>query len=193
MVRLATENLVDGRVARYDDTFNPRAFGDLMQQWGTSTVLIESGGWEGDPEKQHLRLANFVGILAALDAIATGAHADVSTDWYESLPFNGRAATDLVLRGGTVVAPGLPPYRADLAVDYADASRLLGPRIRDVGDLREAVGRRVLAIDGLYAHIDPAGRGVVGPVERIVVRAGPESDARLVWVIEDGGPLRPDH
>src|SRR5688500_145188 len=37
---LATE--IPGRVAKYDDTFNPRAFGDLMQQWGTSTVLIES-------------------------------------------------------------------------------------------------------------------------------------------------------
>ncbi|HSH44794.1 MAG TPA: serine hydrolase, partial [Longimicrobiales bacterium] len=78
VVRLGVEPVVEGRVARYDDTFNPRAFGDLMQQWGTSTVLIESGGWAGDPEKQHLRLANFVGILAALDAIATGAYDDVN-------------------------------------------------------------------------------------------------------------------
>ena len=43
---------ISGRIARYDDTFNPRAFGDLMQQWGTSTPL-ESARWPGDPEKQR--------------------------------------------------------------------------------------------------------------------------------------------
>ncbi|HEV2131764.1 MAG TPA: M14 family zinc carboxypeptidase, partial [Longimicrobiaceae bacterium] len=55
VVREAAEPLVGGHVTRYDDSFNPRAFGDLMQSWGTSTVLIESGGWAGDPEKQYLR------------------------------------------------------------------------------------------------------------------------------------------
>jgi hypothetical protein len=40
VIRVAAEPLVAGHVTRYDDTFNPRAFGDLMQSWGTSTVLI---------------------------------------------------------------------------------------------------------------------------------------------------------
>lgn len=54
---LATDfgHAVGGRIARYDDTFNPRAFGDMMQAWGTSTVLIESGALTGDPQKQRLR------------------------------------------------------------------------------------------------------------------------------------------
>ena len=65
---------IQGRIAKYDDTFNPRAFGDLMQQWGTSTVLIESGALPGDPEKQRLRALNVAGILGALDAIATGSY-----------------------------------------------------------------------------------------------------------------------
>jgi hypothetical protein len=34
---------IPGRIAKYDDTYNPGAFGDLMQEWGTGTVLIESG------------------------------------------------------------------------------------------------------------------------------------------------------
>ena len=51
-IRTAVEPLVPGHIARYDDTFNPRAFGNLMQSWGTSTVLIESGGWQNNPEKQ---------------------------------------------------------------------------------------------------------------------------------------------
>jgi hypothetical protein len=37
------EREIPGRVARYDETFDPRAFGEYMQRRGTSTVLIESG------------------------------------------------------------------------------------------------------------------------------------------------------
>ena len=33
-----------GQVGRYNDEFEPRAFGDNMQKWGTSTILIETGG-----------------------------------------------------------------------------------------------------------------------------------------------------
>jgi N-acyl-D-amino-acid deacylase len=198
VLRLAVDSLVDGRIARYDDAFNPRAFGDLMQQWGTSTVLVESGGWDGDPEKQHLRLANFVGILAALDAIASGAYLDVSPEWYRSLPFNGRAATDLVLRGGYVVAPGAGGsaarrvFRADVAVQYSDASRWTGPRIDDLGDLRETMARRSLDIDGLFVHIEGGNDRLLGPVRRVVVRSGADAAAPVVWIVGDGGAARPD-
>src|SRR5690606_41600774 len=46
---------VPGGVAKYDDTYSPRSFGDNFQSWGTRTVLIESGGYKGDPEKQFIR------------------------------------------------------------------------------------------------------------------------------------------
>jgi beta-lactamase class A len=196
VMRLAVDSILDGRLARYDDSFNPRAFGDLMQQWGTSTVLVESGGWDGDPEKQHLRMANFVAILSALDALASGTYAQVSPAWYRSLPFNGRPLTDLILRGGHVVlssgAPGAGTprsYRADLAVQYADPSRWIGPRVDEVGDLQEATARRTLDIDGLYAHME--GGGPLGPVRRIVVRQGPSPADPAVWIITDGGAIRP--
>lgn len=35
--------VIPGQVAMYDDAFNPRAFGDLVQTWGTSTVLYRVG------------------------------------------------------------------------------------------------------------------------------------------------------
>ncbi len=49
------QTIIPGQVGRYDDTFEPRAFGDNMQKWGTSTILIESGGLVNDPEKQFIR------------------------------------------------------------------------------------------------------------------------------------------
>jgi hypothetical protein len=88
VMRVAADPLVDGRVTRYDDAYNGQAFGDAMQSWGTSTVLVETGSWEGDADKEYLRQVNFVLLLVALDAIATGSfeHADVRE--YDSLPGN---------------------------------------------------------------------------------------------------------
>jgi hypothetical protein len=94
VMRVAAEPLVDGRVNRYDDTYNPHAFGDAMQSWGTSTVLLETGGWEGDSEKEYLRQVNFVLLLAALDAIASGSYALADLQAYESLPPSRGAANE---------------------------------------------------------------------------------------------------
>lgn len=64
--------LAVGRIARYDDAFEPRAFGDYFQSLGTSTLLIESGHWIRDPYKEEIRKLNVIGILAALWHIAGG-------------------------------------------------------------------------------------------------------------------------
>lgn len=191
VVRRAVEPLVPGHVTRYDDTYNPRAFGDAMQGWGTSTVLIESGGWRDDPEKQYLRRANFVALLSALDAIATGAYAAADPAAYRGLPENGPRVGDLLVRGGMLVAPGVEPYRADVRVDYADALARRGGRIVDVGDL-EGVGaaRDTLDAAGLFVHFAPGAPEVDAPAV-FTVRRGREVGSPAVWVVEGGAPQRP--
>ena len=150
VVAEAVEPMVGGHIARYDDTFNPRAFGDLMAAWGASAVLIESGGWAGDPQKQYLRRVNFVAILTVLDAIATGRYAEVGTRAYHRLPPNGRRPPDLLIRGGTLAAPGLPPLRADILVEYDQPLRRQGGRIIDLGDLDGFEALDTLHVDGLF-------------------------------------------
>jgi len=59
----ALQTVIPGQVGKYDDTFEPRAFGDNIQKWGTSTILIESGGYTDDPEKQFIRQLNFMAII----------------------------------------------------------------------------------------------------------------------------------
>lgn len=88
LMRMAADSLVDGRVTRYDDTWNSQAFGDAMQSWGTATVLVETGHWENDPDKESLRRANFALLLLALDAIATGSYSNADVREYETLPDN---------------------------------------------------------------------------------------------------------
>jgi hypothetical protein len=179
VVRGAAEPLVAGHITRYNDTFNPRAFGDLMQSWGTSTVLIESGGWRNDPEKQHLRRVNFVALLTALDAIATGAYATVDPAPYETLPENGSPVNDLLVRGPVIVAPGLEPYRADVMIQFADPLALRGPRVVEVGDLAAAAARDTVEAAGLFLH--PAAPLAVDRPASFVLRRGRDAASEAVW------------
>jgi hypothetical protein len=182
---------IPGRIARYDDTFNPRAFGDLMQQWGTSTVLIESGALPDDPEKQRLRALNVAALLASLDAIATGRYAAADPNAYESLPGNRGGASDVLVLGGHLVLPGQEPTRADVAIAYDDAVARTGAKVRDVGDLREAVAIDTVDATGLFLHPKQpsltTGQGGVwlriGAEAAIEVRRGASPASELVRTI----------
>ncbi len=166
--------LVGGHLAKYDDTFNPRAFGDLMGAWGASTVLIESGGWRNDPQKQHLRKTNFVGLLSALDAIATGDYANFDPEAYEQLEFNGRRMAALLVSGGTIAVPELPPLTADLLINFERPLEKSGGIISDIGDLGATEAQDTLEIDGLYlvplpeALDEDGGLSVGGPAMFVV-------------------------
>ena len=179
---------IPGGVAKYDDSFNPRAFGDLMQTWGTSTVLIESGAMRDDPQKQQLRKVNVAAILGALDAIATRRYADADPASYENLPYNSGGASDLLVRGGRVVLPGKPAMLADLAINYDDAVARTGGRIREVGDLEGVIAIDTVDVTGLFLH--PAGTSLtarsaaqwltLGSPATFEVRRGADPSSALV-------------
>jgi len=151
MIR-AMDPMVGGHISKYSDTFNPRAFGDLITQWGTGTILVESGGWADDPQKQYLRKVNFVGLLAALESIATGGYQGVGLELYQNLPPNGRRIGDLLVRGGTVVIPGLPDFKADFLVNYDRPLLEESGRIAEIGDLAEVEARDTIFVEGLFIH-----------------------------------------
>lgn len=195
VIRTAIAPLVGGHVARYDDAFNPRAFGDLMTQWGTSTVLIESGGYAYDPQKQFLRAVNFVGLVRALDAIAEGDWERYGTAPYETLLQNGRAVNDLLLRGGSIVLPGgRQPVRADIAADLEfQGGRPVLARITEVGDLTGVEARDTIDLDGLFLHPMPQPGEAAVPtavlprtVASFIARRGTDPSSEAVWIIERG-------
>lgn len=84
-----------GQVGRYNDDFEPRAFGDNIQKWGTSTILIESGGYANDLEKQEIRKLNYVSILSAIYTIAKENYKRIPLADYEKIPENDRKLFDL--------------------------------------------------------------------------------------------------
>ncbi|WP_082112827.1 M14 family zinc carboxypeptidase [Pseudoxanthomonas suwonensis] len=170
-IRIALEPYLAGHIARWDETFNPRAFGDLTAQWGTSTVLIEAGGIEGDPQKQALRKLHFLGLLAALDAIAGGSHAGTPHALYRDLPENGEPWPDLRVVGGTLAIPGQPPVRADLLVNFRHPLSWEDGSIRDIGDLADTPARRTIDASGLFVVPALAAGGEAAGPCRIAISA----------------------
>ncbi len=187
-IRAVLEREIPGRIARYDDTFNARAFGDLMQAWGTSTVLIESGALPDDPDKQRLRRVNVIAILSALDAIATGNFRNEQAETYMSMPVNSGAAVDVVVKGASVVIPGQPPVRVDISFNYDDALRQGRARVREIGDLDDVVAFDTVSAAGLFVHPAPAmlteqaGKRWLrtGSPVQMTLRRGPEPASEIV-------------
>lgn len=134
-----------GQVGRYNDDFEPRAFGDNIQKWGTSTVLIESGGYPEDPEKQEIRKLNFLIIGSALYQIATGDYLALNREAYFDIPENDRKLFDLKITNLAYKLLG-SVYQIDLGIHRFEQDGKGGPRfhytagISDQGDLSTYYG-----------------------------------------------------
>ena len=170
---------VPGGIARYDEDWSPRAFGDNLTAWGTPVVLIESGGLPPGRLAHRPHAAQLRG--AAERAPRPGAR----TTWRTRTPrstsgsprnSDGRAtSTSSCAAAASCQPPAAEPYRADVAFDVLDDDparaacpdpRAAGPsRIREVGDARLlAAARRRDVAD---AHRDARAR-------RVGARAGGE-------------------
>jgi len=128
---------IDGHVATYKDTFEPRAFGDNMQRWGTSTVLIESGQWPDDPQKSFLRKLNAVSLFVALHAIATGSYASADLSPYEALEENGERMMDIIVRGAAVTHKSGWSGTVDIGIVKTTTPGVEAARyaVKSIGDL----------------------------------------------------------
>lgn len=133
------EQFIPGHIGRYNDDFEPRAFGDNMVKWGTSSILIESGWWNGDVEKNYIRKLNFVAILSALNAIATESYKDYSLEEYNSIPENDKLLFDVLLRNAKIKFNN-KDYIIDVAIkqhekEAGNKEYYYNSSIEDIGDL----------------------------------------------------------
>jgi hypothetical protein len=186
VIRDSLEPFASGQIGRYDDAFEVRAYGDNLTLWGTPVVLIETGPYpSADPDPPLVRM-NFVAILSALDALATGRVDKADTSRYESLPVNeSRLLTVLVSNATVVNGAGVPPFTADIGINVNRRVRIVdGKRtlvrigtIDDLGDLRT---------DGAMRTIDATGL-VVAPLYDPAVQEGQEITLPD-WASRPSGP-----
>ena len=160
VIRDALEPFASGQIGRYDDEFEVRAFGDNLTLWGTPVVLIETGPFPAATPDPFLVRLNFVAILSALDALATGAADKADPKRYESLPVNESRGFYILIRNATVIpGTGVKAFLADIGISgnrrvraAAGARQIVvQTSIGDLGDLRTYSGLRVIDAGGLVA------------------------------------------
>ena len=149
-----------GRISRYDADYMPRAFGEWIQGQGTSTVLVEAGGWRaaGDAGDEAWRLAalHLEGLAGTLLAVADGSYRRADVARYDALPRSSEQTLfDCLIRGADVWSGRMPhPFRADVGILCAEGRRvrpepLAEGIVDDLGDLDVTTGREVVEAAGL--------------------------------------------
>lgn len=151
------QQLIPGQVAKYSDAHEPRAFGDNIQKWGTSVILVEAGGYKGDPEKQYIRRLMFASIVSALHLIAEKGYTPYELEDYFAIPENERNLYDVVVRNVLYKDHGRDVLLdVGIIMDESRASNDQGfyyrSSVQEKGDMQEAYG---------YEEVDGAGLTLV--------------------------------
>ena len=152
------QQFIAGHVAKYSDEHEPRAFGDNIQKWGSSLILIESGGYKDDMEKQFIRKLNFVAILSAFQAISEGSYTKYKLKNYESLPTNDGYLFDILIRNVQFVERGKTILK-DVGINLNERNMdnatkfLIDSRVDDLGDLSTFWGIKELDAKGMTIHL----------------------------------------
>jgi hypothetical protein len=114
--------------------------------------LIESGGYQGDPEKQYIRKINFMIILNALHQIATRGYEQYTTAQYFAIPDNGFQLMDLIINEMQVNVQG-EWYPLDIAIRRREtensAGYFMSASVEDLGDMQIFFGFETLDATGL--------------------------------------------
>lgn len=138
-----------GHIARYDDSYSKRAFGDTLTRMGVRTLLFEAGGYPGDDNRQVARKAIYQMMLSAIDSIVTQSYQKNSLEDYLAIPDNEEGGfKDLIVRNLKVYPQSVKgensksmdtglssfaPYDVDLVIDlkvYSDNHAT----IKEIGD-----------------------------------------------------------
>lgn len=115
----ALEPHIPNTVARYDDTYSVRSFGDNVAGLGAATILVESGAARKDPNRQIARALNLVAVERALDVYPTlTAEEDLSAhiNRYFAIPENrAKAVSSVLIKNLRFI--GAHCYQASVAIN----------------------------------------------------------------------------
>jgi hypothetical protein len=105
------QNVIPNFVGRYTDEFYPTATGDNFQKLGYNTILIESGHYTDDYDREESRKYTFFSILQGIHHIANTSSFDDYEAYFE-IPNNDKIFYDIIHR--------YSDSKNDIAYQYVD-------------------------------------------------------------------------
>ena len=99
-INVLMQKIIPGHIGRYTDEFYPTATGDNFQKLGYNTILIESGHYPNDYQREQTRAFTFYSILQGIYHIATSLSFKVYKPYF-NIPNNDKIFLDVIHRFDT--------------------------------------------------------------------------------------------
>jgi hypothetical protein len=144
-IKNSMNQLVPENIARYNDDYEIRAFGDNFSKSGISTILIESGYYKDDVKKDFVRKLNFIALLYSFQSIASNCYLKNNPQDYYQIPENETLLFDLLLRD-LIFKKNSNSYKLDIGInrekkwDQSKNRFYYKSKIAAVGDLSTFYG-----------------------------------------------------
>lgn len=147
-------------IGRYDDTYSARSFGDNIAATGASTILIESGAYPNDPNRQIARKMNVIALHSALESLLNNRYLQKSLADYYRIPDNVEdGLTDIKFLQVTQSC-GQHTYQADISLRFNKQGQA---SINHIGDLSTQHAFKLVAAN-LLQILPLQGKQIAGPV-----------------------------
>ncbi|WP_224490405.1 M14 family metallopeptidase [Robertkochia flava] len=117
------QQVIPGKVGRYDDAFNLNCVGDTFQFMGVPTVLFEAGHFELDYQRLETRKFIAFSLCAAIETISMGELSQYDYRDYFKIPENKKRFADLILRNVQLKPSGSKEAFTDLVFQYREELR----------------------------------------------------------------------
>lgn len=92
------QQIIPGKIGRYDDGFNENCTGDKFQSKGIPTLLFEAGHFPGDYQREETRKLVFFSLIKTLADISQKTYLKSDYEEYFRIPENQKLFYDVVVR-----------------------------------------------------------------------------------------------
>lgn len=161
-------------IARFSDEFYPKATGDNFQKNGIPIILLESGHFPNDYQRNETRKITAFAILSGLYNIAFNQKiADDALEIYHSIPQNENKAIDIIFRS-VLLTNGKNEFITDIGVQYEEVLNRkkqtvdFVPKIYEIGDLSDRIAHECRPAESCVFHRNPQRVPKIGEIMEFI-------------------------
>ncbi len=136
------QKFIPGQIGRYSDEFYPTATGDNFQKMGHNTILIESGHYKDDYQRENTRKYTFLALLQGIYSIVQPEE-EIDFHSYFDIPNNEKKYLDIIMKN--ISYDGKKVDIGVLFIEKLKNGKInLIPSIEIIGDLELYNANRVI-------------------------------------------------